>query len=52
MKSLLIKNGRLLDPATGVETTGDLLIVDGRIAALATLPSPRSTPPASSLRRA
>ena len=29
--NLLIRNGRLLDPVTGVETNGDLLILDGRI---------------------
>lgn len=30
--NLFIRNGRLLDPATGTLTTGDLLIVDGHIA--------------------
>jgi dihydroorotase len=56
MKALLIKNGRLLDPVTGVETTGDLLIVDGRIASLGprhppldTLPAPLATLDASGL---
>jgi len=53
---MLIKNGRLLDPVTGVETTGDLLIVDGRIASLGprpptldTLPSPLPVLDASGL---
>ncbi len=38
---LLIRNGRLLDPVTGALTTGDLLIVDGRIAPSA-IPHPPS----------
>lgn len=29
---LLLKNGRVIDPSQGVDKTGDLLIVDGRIA--------------------
>ena len=31
---LLIRNGRIIDPANGIDTIGDLLIRDGRIAAL------------------
>ena len=29
---LLLRNGRLLDPVTGIYAEGDLLAVDGRIA--------------------
>ena len=32
MKSMLLKNGRIIDPATKRDEFGDLLIVDGRIA--------------------
>ena len=32
MKSLLIRGGRLIDPAHEIDQTGDLLVVDGRIA--------------------
>ncbi|HVB47155.1 MAG TPA: dihydroorotase [Burkholderiales bacterium] len=31
---LLVRNGRIVDPASGRDAQGDLLIVDGRIAAL------------------
>jgi dihydroorotase len=31
---LLIKNGRIVDPASGRDSRGDLLVADGRIAAL------------------
>jgi dihydroorotase len=34
--SLLITNGRLIDPASGLDSTGDLLIIDGKIAAIGT----------------
>jgi dihydroorotase len=34
MRPLLIAGARLLDPASGLDRTGDLLVVDGRIAAL------------------
>jgi dihydroorotase len=34
MTILLIRNGRVLDPARGVDLTGDVLIRDGRIAAV------------------
>lgn len=33
MKNLLIKNGRIIDPANSRDETGDLFIKDGRIAA-------------------
>jgi dihydroorotase len=46
---LLIKNGHLLDPVTGALTTGDLLIVDGRLASLVPRPSPLATLDASGL---
>ena len=32
MKSLLVRNGRLMDPATGRDEIADLLIFDGAIA--------------------
>ena len=34
---LLIKNGRVLDPAQGIDGRMDLLIEDGKIAALSEL---------------
>jgi dihydroorotase len=34
VKATLLKNARLLDPWTSLDTTGDLLAIDGRIAAL------------------
>jgi dihydroorotase len=34
MTALLIRNGRILDPARGVDLTGDVLVRDGRIAAV------------------
>lgn len=41
MSSLLIRNGRLLDPASGVDRVADLLVADGRIRAIgADLPAP------------
>lgn len=36
MASILLSGGRVIDPASGVDATGDLLLRDGRIAALAT----------------
>ena len=36
MNSLLITNGRIIDPASGADASGDLLILDGKIAALGT----------------
>src|SRR5499427_6995630 len=35
MNSILLKNGRVIDPASKRDGTGDVLIVDGRIADLA-----------------
>jgi dihydroorotase len=40
MGTLLIQNGRIIDPAQGVDRVGDLLIVDGRIAEDVKPPSP------------
>ncbi|MHC4154964.1 MAG: dihydroorotase [Planctomycetota bacterium] len=37
MQSLLIKNGRVIDPANGVDEKCDLLIVDGKIAEIGTV---------------
>jgi dihydroorotase len=37
MKSILIKNGRVIDPANGVDAIGDVFVHDGKIAPL---PSP------------
>ena len=34
MNSLLIKNGRVVDPASGLDAKDDLLILDGKIAAV------------------
>ena len=34
VNSLLIKNGRVIDPASGLDATQDLLIISGKIAAL------------------
>jgi dihydroorotase len=34
MKSLLLANGRVIDPANGLDKTADVLIVDGRIRAV------------------
>jgi dihydroorotase len=34
MSDLLIRNGRVLDPGRGVDLTGDVLVRDGRIAAV------------------
>ncbi len=39
MTSLLLRNGRLIDPALGLDQTGDLLIVDGRIASVSSGPN-------------
>ena len=33
-KSLLLQNGRVIDPANGLDSVQDLLIIDGKIAAL------------------
>ena len=34
MNSLLISNGRVIDPASGTDLVGDLLIIDGKVSAL------------------
>ena len=36
---ILIQNGRLIDPATGLDQTGDLAIASGRIVALGKVPA-------------
>ncbi len=38
----LLRSGRLVDPATGLDATGDLLIEDGRISAVGELPKTRA----------
>jgi dihydroorotase len=38
MKNLHIKNGRVIDPATGIDAVQDLYIVDGKIAAVGAAP--------------
>src|SRR5208283_121839 len=41
--SIVVKNGRVIDPASGTDRVADLLIVDGRIAGVApNLSSPRA----------
>jgi len=42
MGTLLLKNGRIIDPADKRDETGDLLIVDGRIADKSEIPNPKS----------
>ncbi|MHC5112917.1 MAG: amidohydrolase family protein, partial [Planctomycetota bacterium] len=37
-ETLLIHGGRVIDPASGIDATGDVLIVDGRIDAVSTKP--------------
>jgi dihydroorotase len=39
MSNLHIKNGRVIDPANGVDAVQDLFIVDGRVAALGAAPA-------------
>ncbi|GBD23288.1 Dihydroorotase [bacterium HR29] len=39
MTSILIRGGRIFDPATGVDAVGDVFVTDGRIAALGTPPA-------------
>ena len=34
MSALLIRNGKLVDPAQGIEVERDLLFKDGRVAAI------------------
>jgi dihydroorotase len=43
MTATLLKNGRIIDPANRRDETGDLLLVDGRIAAPGTACGPQST---------
>ena len=40
---LLIKNGRVIDPANGVDKTSDVLIVDGKIAEVGRVDKPVQT---------
>ena len=40
--SYLIRGGRLVDPATGLDAPGDLLIADGEIAAVGQVPQTRA----------
>ena len=45
--SLLIRGGRIVDPANGIDAVGDLLVRDGRVAAVDTsggLSAPEGTP--------
>jgi dihydroorotase len=39
MKNLHIKNGRVIDPANGIDAVQDLYIVDGKIAAVGSAPA-------------
>ena len=39
MSSTLLRNGRIIDPANRTDHTGDLLLLDGKIAPLAALPA-------------
>src|SRR5574344_866143 len=39
MTTTLIRNARLLDPATGLDETGDIAIADGKILALGQAPA-------------
>ena len=36
MPALLIKNGRVIDPAAGLDAAADVLLVDGMVAAVLT----------------
>jgi dihydroorotase len=44
MEAILLKNGRIIDPANKRDEAGDLLIVDGRIAELSQLSTLNSQP--------
>ncbi len=44
---LLLAGGRILDPGSGLDATGDLLIEDGRIAAIETVPGRLDDRPAT-----
>ena len=37
-KSMLLEGGRIVDPANGLDATGDVLVRDGRVAAVETTP--------------
>jgi dihydroorotase len=43
--TLLLQGGRIIDPASGRDETGDLLVVDGRIAPLSQLATLQTRPP-------
>ena len=52
MSKIILQGGRLIDPETGLDETGDLVIEDGRVLALATAAegvdaTPSDTPPVS-----
>ena len=49
MNSLLIRNGRVIDPANRRDTIGDVLIVDGRFADPASVQHPEETIDATGL---
>lgn len=40
MKSILLKAGRIIDPSQSLDTTGDVLIMDGRIAGVGNVKAP------------
>jgi dihydroorotase len=40
LKSLLLKGGRVIDPATGTDQLADVLVTDGRIAAVGVVDAP------------
>jgi len=43
MKKLIIKNGRLIDPANNVDTNADLIIIDGKISGIESANSASTT---------
>jgi dihydroorotase len=45
MSTVLIRNGRIIDPANRRDEIADLLIIDGRIAALSAIRNPQSAIP-------
>ncbi|MCU1378541.1 MAG: amidohydrolase [Acidimicrobiales bacterium] len=40
LKSLLLKGGRVVDPASGLDAVADVLVIDGRIAAVGVVEAP------------
>ncbi|MCU1488191.1 MAG: amidohydrolase, partial [Actinomycetia bacterium] len=40
LNSLLLKGGRVIDPASGMDTLADVLVTDGRIAAVGVVEAP------------